>query len=142
MQVLTFKLGGDLFGVEVDTAREIIEWSPLSFIPRAPEFALGIINYHGRVITVVDIARFFDINSLPPSLDTKVIILASDEYQIGLKIDRAERIEVFPDEVAKGQGEIGAKEKEYIRAVLNLNGGVFNLLDVERIFEEIEDYFT
>lgn len=137
---LSFRLGKEFFAVEIGMVQEVVEWERLEAVPRAPEFVLGVINYHGRVVTVVDVARFFEETSGEINEDTRIVILAGDELSIGFRVDRANRIEKFDRENLK-TGTEHVPEKGFVKAVVNHESRLYNLIDIERLLETIEDRF-
>ncbi len=53
-QYVTFSLGEELFGVEVNRTREILSLTPVTKVPQTPDYLLGVINLRGQVVPVVD----------------------------------------------------------------------------------------
>lgn len=56
---VTFKLGNEIYGVNVMQVREVLRYTDIYSVPGAPSYVLGIINLRGNVVTVIDTrARF------------------------------------------------------------------------------------
>ena len=137
---LSFILGAETFAIEIGRVREVVEWERLERVPRAPEFVLGVFNYHGRIIAVVDIAQFFGESSGIINGDTRIVILAGEELSVGFKVDRTGRIETF-DRHSMLAGAEQVPEKGFIKAVVNHEGRLYNIVDLDRLLENIEDRF-
>lgn len=137
---LSFALGNEQFAIEIGTVQEVVEWEPLEPVPRAPEFVLGIFNYHGRVVTVIDLAAFFGELSRPANFETRIIVLAGEELSMGFKVDQTSRIESFDNDALKA-GAALAPEKGLVKAVVNHEGRLYNVMDVERLLDYIENRF-
>ena len=58
-RVLLFRLGDDLYALEVDQVQEVVESPRYHYIPRAPAGFAGAINFHGSIVPVLDLAAFF-----------------------------------------------------------------------------------
>ena len=58
-QYLTFKLGNEVFATDVAKVREVLDLTPITAIPRTPEFMAGVINLRGSVVPVVDLRLCF-----------------------------------------------------------------------------------
>ena len=58
-QFLTFKLGEEVFAVDVSQAQEVLEVTAITRVPRIPEFMTGVINLRGSVVPVVDLRLKF-----------------------------------------------------------------------------------
>ncbi len=55
-QFLTFKLGEEVFAIEIAPIREILEYPRITTIPLTPEFVRGVMNVRGNVVPVIDLA--------------------------------------------------------------------------------------
>ncbi|MBF0424437.1 MAG: chemotaxis protein CheW [Magnetococcales bacterium] len=75
MKLLTFKLDGETFGVDIDEVQEVLEYMPLTAIPRVDAFVKGVIRLRGVVVPVVDLRQRLDRSPIEPSRDSAIIIL-------------------------------------------------------------------
>lgn len=78
LQVLSFMLGNEWFGVEISGIQEVLEFRQVTKVPKTPDFMLGVINLRGKVIPVVDLGKHFDMTLKPATLDTCIIIIHVD----------------------------------------------------------------
>ena len=72
---LTFKLGDELFALDVGGVREVLDLTEITRVPTAPPYVRGVVNVRGNAIPVVDLRDKF---GLPPSLDTintRIVVL-------------------------------------------------------------------
>lgn len=140
IRYLSFTLGAELFSVAITAVQEVVEWEKLQKAPLTPEFVLGVFNYHGRVIPVVDIAPFFGERTAAEGADTRIIVLAGDDLSLAFKVDRTLKIDNFSREELQ-EGMESAPEKGFIKAVVNHEGKLYNIIEIEKLVEEIEDRF-
>ena len=108
--VLVVQIGTDYIGfpleliVDVDT----LDRFPISFVPVAPAYILGQINWRGQILPVVELGSVLQIPALPRQ--ELVVVELTDGVKIGIAVDRifdvfyltSERIEQLP--LAKGTG--------------------------------------
>ncbi|WP_321472960.1 chemotaxis protein CheW [uncultured Paludibaculum sp.] len=66
-QHMTFKLGDELFAIDVAQVREVLEVCQITKVPTAPPYMRGVVNVRGQATPVVDMRVRF---GLPPSADT------------------------------------------------------------------------
>ena len=59
LQLVSFHLGGEEFGLEILKVQEIIRMQDLTRVPNSPDFVEGVINLRGKVIPVVGFAQTF-----------------------------------------------------------------------------------
>ena len=67
LQLVTFSIGEEEFGVDILKVQEIIRTMEITKVPRAPAFVEGVINLRGKVIPIIDLRRRFrqDAEHLP-----------------------------------------------------------------------------
>jgi len=75
VQYLTLGLDGETFGIAIRNVREILDMRPISKIPHAPNFLLGIIDVRGTSYPIVDLRTKLDLPSVPATEATRIIIL-------------------------------------------------------------------
>jgi purine-binding chemotaxis protein CheW len=56
LTILTFKIGSQVFAVNVHLVREILDMSEINPLPNAPHDVLGMIDLRGQSIAIVDLA--------------------------------------------------------------------------------------
>jgi purine-binding chemotaxis protein CheW len=66
-QYMTFKLGGELFAIDVARVREVLEVPPITKVPTSPPYMRGVVNVRGQATPLVDFRLRF---GLPPGTDT------------------------------------------------------------------------
>ena len=96
IQFLTFKLGDEVYGVDVLQVREVLDAVPVTKVPRSPEFMLGVINLRGSVVPVVDMRRKFGMQAADRSRDTCIVVmeiaLEGETTVIGALADAVEEV--------------------------------------------------
>src|SRR3569623_3539706 len=74
-QYLTLGVAGDTFGISSRNVREILDMRPISRLPHAPHFLLGMIDVRGSGYPIVDLRLKLDLPSVPATAATRIIIL-------------------------------------------------------------------
>jgi purine-binding chemotaxis protein CheW len=74
-QYLTLGLAGETFGISIRNVREILDMRPISRLPHAPHFLLGMIDVRGSGYPIVDLRLKLDLPSVPATDATRIIIL-------------------------------------------------------------------
>jgi purine-binding chemotaxis protein CheW len=74
-QYLTLGLDGETFGIGIRNVREILDMRPISKIPHAPNFLLGMIDVRGTSYPIVDLRIKLDLPSVAATEATRIIIL-------------------------------------------------------------------
>lgn len=55
-ELITFGIAQQRFGIDIMTVREIRAWSPVTRLPRVPDYVAGVVNLRGAVLPVIDLA--------------------------------------------------------------------------------------
>lgn len=87
IDVVEFSISGERYAVETTHVAETAVLTHCTPLPCTPRFVVGIMNFRGRILHVIDLREFFD---LPPSgiVDLHhVVFIQHGEVQIGLLAD-------------------------------------------------------
>jgi purine-binding chemotaxis protein CheW len=74
-QYMTFKLGDELFAINVSQVREVLEVQQITRVPTAPAYMRGVVNVRGQAIPVVDLRLRFGLPSVTDRVTTRVIVM-------------------------------------------------------------------
>ena len=94
-QFLTFHIADEEYGVDILRVQEIRGFEPVSALPNAPAFLLGVINLRGQVLPIVDLRTRFGMAARAPDKTTVVIIVlvgvatasGAATVSVGIKVD-------------------------------------------------------
>lgn len=153
-RTLLFRVGGRVYGCDIDVVREIIPSRRATRLPGAPPFVEGLINLRGTIVTVLDLGARLDPGHAPArdaSLDgagsiilvdhgTRVVGVAVDEVMDVQPIAR-EAVETGSDtgregEGAEGEGRVDARAV-LVRGLAHLEDGVVVLVDIETLVTHV-----
>jgi purine-binding chemotaxis protein CheW len=87
LEVVEFRLAGEIYGIETSYIREVYPLKELVPIPGTPPFFLGITSVRGQILSVIDIKRFFDLPDKGLTELDKVVIVRSGEVELGIRAD-------------------------------------------------------
>jgi len=143
IQFLTFKLGEEIYGVDVLQVREVLDAVPVTKVPRSPEFMLGVINLRGSVVPVVDMRRKFGMEAADRSRDTCIVVmeiaLEGETTVIGALADAVEEVLELTEAQIEPAPKLGTRlNTEFIRGMGKRDEQFIILLDVDRIFSAEE----
>ena len=73
-QYITFKLGDELFAINVGQVREVLDLSLITRVPTAPPYMRGVVNVRGNAIPVVDLRLKFGLPQAPDTVQTRIVV--------------------------------------------------------------------
>ena len=143
MQLVGFRIGKELFGVNILMVQEIIRAAPITAVPNSPDFVEGVINLRGNIIPVIELRKRIGFTSPDVSMEDSWILILDIEGRItGFIVDsvtevikiQESSIEPPPDIIVAGL------ENQYIRGVCEIDEKLLILLDFNCILlvEEIK----
>jgi len=142
-QYLTFKLGEEMFALDIAKVREVLDFTTVTRVPRTPEFMRGVINLRGSVVPVVDLRLKFGMTRTESSVNTCIIItevtVDGDRTVLGALADSVQEvIDLVPGDVSPAP-RIGTRiNTEFIRGMGKRDDRFIILLDVDRVFSTDE----
>jgi len=119
-EVLAFALGPEEYGVDILRLREIIRTRPITEVPRAPAFVLGVIGVRGEVLPVLDLRQRLRLRQqrTAPARAHRVLIVKKQGEAFGLLVDEVRQVVRLRDEdIEQRPGLLGAGESEFIAGI-------------------------
>lgn len=74
-QYMTFKLGDELFAIDVAQVREVLEVTQITKVPTAPPYMRGLVNVRGQATPVVDLRLRFGLAKASDTVHTRIIVM-------------------------------------------------------------------
>jgi purine-binding chemotaxis protein CheW len=118
LEILEFLLASERYGIEISWVRETIPLKQFTPIPCTPPFVLGLINVRGRILSVIDIKKFFDLPDKGLTDLNKVIILHDGKMEFGILADAVQGVREIPvAELQPSLPTLTGIRKEYLKGV-------------------------
>lgn len=123
IQVAIISLDHELYGLDVQHIFDIRMVDRMTFVPRVPDWVLGVVNWRGRILSVIDLRRFLGLpsngNESKNKHNQRLLVLQTGEMEVGIEADEVFSIESIP--VSKIDNEAGS-----VRAIKpELVNGIF-----------------
>ncbi|MGO9258178.1 MAG: chemotaxis protein CheW [Bryobacteraceae bacterium] len=142
LQLVTFLLGGEEYGVPISQIQEIDRLSKITKVPKAARFVEGVTNLRGEVIPVLDTRRRFDLEVKAADDRTRIIIVELGGVKTGLVVDAVREVlslskkDIAPPPEAIHTGV----DQRFISGIGKVDNGkrMIVLLDVEKILSKDE----
>jgi purine-binding chemotaxis protein CheW len=143
MQLVTFNLGDESFGVDIMNVQEIIRTPNITKVPRSPAYVDGVTNLRGHILPVIDTRTKFTMEKINMDGSTRVIVIDVNGRTVGLNVDsvsevlrvESKGIEPAPASIANGI------DSSFITGVVKINNGqkLVMILDVANLCSIAED---
>lgn len=143
MQLVTFSIGEEEFGVDILKVQEIIRIMEITKVPRAQDFVEGVINLRGKVIPIIDLRRRFGFASKEHDKHTRIIVIEINNMIVGFVVDSVSEVLRIPAATVEPPPPVVAGvESEYISGVGKLEDRLLILLDLDKLLssEDLEAF--
>lgn len=136
MQLVTFALGGEEYGLDILKIQEVNRWSNVTAMPNVPHYIEGVINLRGRVIPVVNLRKMFGM-PCERADDSRIMVVNACGTTVGLMVDNVSEVLRVPANTIEAPPELGNKgTNAYVTGIGKLENRLLLLLDIELLLSE------
>lgn len=136
-RVVTFHLGGQRYGLPIESVQEIQQIVAFSDVPGGHGSLVGMVNLRGAVIPAIDMRSLIGLPREEYHLDTPMIICRVGDDLVALVVEEVEDVIVLPTGRIMAPPKLHALSDRMI-GVCHLDDGLVFLLDVERIVKRVD----
>lgn len=142
LELLLFRLNGrQRFGINVFKVREVLQCPPLTAIPKLNSLVRGVAHIRGQTISVIDLSMATGGRRIE-DLSTAFIVIAEYNRSVqGFLVGAVERI-INTNWDAIMPPPQGTGRASYLTAVTEVENELVEILDVEKILNEISPINT
>lgn len=134
VQVVSFLLGSEEYGINIMMVQEIILPGRITQVPEAPKFLLGVINLRGNVIPVVNLRCRFGMPETEATEETRIVVVDLEGRTIGIVVDAvSEVLNILPEQISPAPPCISSPGTEYLQGLARLKDRLLILLDMTKI---------
>jgi len=139
VQLVTFRVGGEEFGLDVFAVHEILRYQEPTPMPRAPEFVEGVLDVRGTLVPIVDLRRRFETPGAGYGEDTRIVVVDYSHERLGLVVDSVTEVLRAPETaVSPPPAYIRGLAAEFVRGIVRVGERLVVLIDLERILSSQE----
>jgi purine-binding chemotaxis protein CheW len=137
VQLVTFTLGDEEFGIPIAQIQEIDRLSKITRVPKAADYVEGVTNLRGEVVPVVDTRKRFGLELRAADDHTRIIIVDLNGVKTGLVVDSVrEVLSLSRADIAAPPETVQAGiEQQFVSGIGKVDNGkrIIFLLNVEEV---------
>jgi len=138
-QALTFGLGGEIFAIDANIVREILDLIAVTEVPGARDFVGGLVNVRGRVVPLADLRLKFGMERTDPTRDTRIVVVEIDvdgePTVVGLLADKVYEVTEISSVSIEETPTIGMRWRaDFIKGIGKRESEFIVIPDISRIF--------
>ena len=139
VQLVTFQVGSEEFGLDVFQVHEILRFEPPTPMPRAPAFVEGVLDVRGTLVPVVDLRRRFEVPAVNLDEETRIVVVDHAGERLGLVVDSVTEVMRAPETaVAPPPAYIRGLAAEFVRGIVRMGARLVILIELDRILTSEE----
>ena len=133
-QLVTFRLGDDLFAADIYSVERVLRYQPPTPIPNVPDWVDGVIEYRGRIIPVIDLRLRFGLDRIEPRPESRILVFSVGNDWIGAVVDAVlEVASPTSEQLAPPPPLFRGLSAEFLRGVVRRNDRLIVFLEVTKM---------
>lgn len=145
-QYLTFKMGEELFALDVTCVREVLDMAVITKVPQSADFMRGVINVRGNVVPVADLHLKFGIAPVETTVNTRIVVIEididGDITILGAIADSVHDVmDISADRIEPAPKIGGRFDTRFIRGIGKLDDQFIIILNIDKVFSAEADGF-
>ena len=135
-QYLTVNLAEEESAIDILAVREIRGWTPVTRIPQAPHYVLGVLNLRGAIVPVLDLRLRFGLAREEYSATTVTVVVTVAGRLFGVVVDAvSDVLDVQADQVRPVPDMGTTVDTEYLKGLTSIEERMVLLLDVDKLLQ-------
>ena len=138
-ELISFKIGGQEYCVDIMQVREIRGWTPTTPLPAAATYVRGVINLRGAVLPVLDMAARIGLAPSNPTERHVIVVVWISGQLVGLLVDAVCDILAVPPDELQPTPELAAGEvQSFVEALINVDDRMIGLIALENLLPPLQ----
>ena len=139
-QLVKFQIGDQAFGIGITDIFQIIKPQEIFKVPNTPPFIEGLLNLRGKVLTVFNLRKRFNMPDKENDENTKILIVNSNDMLLGFIVDNVKEIVRVPEEdISPVPETLKSFDRRFLSGVAKLYEKLILLLDLEKVLTPDEE---
>lgn len=136
VQLLTFRIHGQEYAMDVANVVQVVRMVGVTRAPKAPAYVEGLMNLHGQVIPVINLARLFGLEEHEIDLETQLLIATAKSHAAAFIVDVVSEVLVLTREQIEQPDDI-VQALAYLYGVGMVEERLLLILDLDALFDDI-----
>jgi purine-binding chemotaxis protein CheW len=134
LQLVTFYLDGEFFGIQVGRVQEILLAQQMTPVPNSSDEVVGLINLRGQIVTAIDLRKVLGLAAPERVEDQTNVIINFQDSADSLLVDKiGDVLEVATHRIEPPPSSMKGIERKHVEGVCKLEDTLLVMLDVDRV---------
>jgi purine-binding chemotaxis protein CheW len=139
--VVTFRLGNQTYALPISRVQQIIEMVAITPLPQVNPIILGVINFHGELVPVINMRHLLGLEEIPLHLHTPIILMKISKRLVGLIVDNVLDVLERPFDQVVDPNKILLEEMgetPLLQGLIQAQGRSILVLNPDHLFKPIQ----
>lgn len=134
-QYVIFKLGVEVFGLDIYKVKEIIVYQVTTKMPGAEKFIEGIINLRGYIIPIFNLRKKFGFPEAEETGGNRIVVVEAHSNTVGIVVDGVSEVQIIPGNVIEKPSSLisSGVDANYIAGIAKMEEKLIIILDLEKV---------
>jgi len=138
-EFLTFRLGGEEYGIDILRVQEIRSYEQPTRIANAPHFIKGVVNLRGVIVPIIDLRLKLGCDSAEYNAFTVVIVLNVKGRVVGAVVDSvSDVLELSRDHIKPAPEMHSNVDGNFITGIGSVGDRMLILMDIEGLMSSAD----
>ena len=138
LQAIVFRLGDEVYGIEIGFVHEIIRHQPPTPVPGTSQAVLGLINLRSMVVPVLSLRTIFDMPPHEPDGRSRIVIVSLEGARLGLLVDEVLEVRTFAATDIQPAPAFVSGDGHHAIGIAQTEAGLVVLIDVEEAVGSVD----
>jgi purine-binding chemotaxis protein CheW len=118
VDLVLVQLGREIYGLDARYVWEIKPMAEITPVPRVPRWVTGVVNRRGRIYSVINLQRFFDLPAVESNRLPQLLVVETPEREVALQADHVLSIESVPvSRIEAAPGTVRSLPPEFVQGI-------------------------
>ncbi len=136
LQLVTFRIGNEEFGIDIQKVQEINRMIDITKIPNTAAHVEGVVNLRGKIIPIISLRTKLGFGEAERDKATRIMVVEIDGNVLGFIVDSvSEVLRIHDAKIEPTPSITGGTDANYIDGVINLGDRLLILLNLSMLFD-------
>lgn len=134
LQVVSFDLAGEQYGVDINVVQEIILIGQITQMPQVPDDVSGLINLRGHILPIIDLRSRLGLASAEPTERSRIVVLNVAQRTVGVIVDSVnEVLRIRQNQIEPTPSGVAGLRHHYVAGLVKFESELLIFLDVDEV---------
>ena len=138
LQLITFSIGEQTYGVEITTVREIRAWNGATPLPNTRDYVRGVINLRGTIVPIFDLRARFGEGPTSPTKNHVVVVMSVGDKWVGILVDAVSDILTVSKDEIHNVPEGNSIDTELLNGIVTHDSRMVGLIDLHAVVSGVK----